>query len=144
MINIKVKNIKQVQDAIAKYGNDAVNAFEDVIFDEATRMAEVAKVKAPIDFGTLQNSINWQKENNLLYNVGTNIPYAPFVEFGTGGKVDIPNGWDDMARPFKGQGIRQVNIEPQPFMYPAYLESKKTFNKGFEKAIKKLNNKFNG
>ena len=143
MIKINLSNTKKVEALFKEYGDKAVDAFEDVIFDEATKMAEVAKLKSPVDNGTLRNSINWEKENNLLYNVGTNIPYAPFMEFGTGGLVDIPNGWEDMALPFKGKGIKQVNISPQPFMYPAYLEGKKTFKKQMKLVIDKLSNKFN-
>ena len=143
MIKLKVKNINKVKDALKQYGEDGVKAFEDVIFSEATRMAEIAKVKAPVDNGTLRNSINWEKENALLYNVGTKIPYAPFMEFGTGGLVNIQKGWESLARPFIGEGKRQVNIEPQPFMYPAYLESKKTFKKQMGIVLKKLNKDFN-
>ena len=143
MVRLEVKNIKNVEAALKKYGNKAVKEFADVVFDEATKLAEVAKIKAPVDFGTLQNSINWQKVNDLDYNVGTKIPYAPFMEFGTGGLVDIPSGWEGMAEPFKGKGIKQVNLTPQPFMYPAYLASKKTYSKQLKLVIEKLNKDFN-
>jgi HK97 gp10 family phage protein len=143
MIRLKVTNIKNVEAALRKYGKDAIDGFEDVIFDEATRMAEVAKLKAPKDFGTLHLSINWAKVNNLHYDVGTEEPYAPFQEFGTGGLVDIPRGWEKMAEPFRGKGIRQVNLEPQPFMYPAYLAGKKTYSKQMKLVIEKLNKDFN-
>lgn len=143
MIRLKVENIKNVEAALKKYGNKAVKEFEDVVFDEATKMAQIAKVKAPVDFGTLQNSINWQKETDLKYNVGTKIPYAPFMEFGTGGLVNIQSGWEEMARKFIGKGVKQINLRPQPFMYPAYLAGKKTFSKQLKLVIKKLNNNFN-
>ena len=143
MIQIKVKNIKNLENAFKKYGDNAVNAFEEVVFDEATKMAQVAKQKSPVDNGTLRNSINWQKEAKLKYNVGTKIPYAPYMEFGTGGLVDIPTGWETMAAQFKGKGIKQVNILPHPFMYPAFLYGKSIFNKDLEDSIKDLNKKFN-
>jgi HK97 gp10 family phage protein len=143
MVRLEVKNIKNVEDALKKYGRKAVKGFAEVVFDEATRLVEVAKLKAPVDFGTLRNSINWEKVDDLDYNVGTKIPYAPFMEFGTGGLVDIPRGWEGMAEPFKGKGIRQVNLNPQPFMYPAYLESKKTYSKQLKLVIEKLNKDFN-
>lgn len=143
MIRLKVTNIKRVEAALKKYGDEAIEGFEEVIFDEATKMTEVAKLEAPVDDGFLQNSINWAKVNNLHYNVGTKIPYAPFQEFGTGGLVDIPKGWEKMAEPFRGKGIRKVNLEPQPFMYPAYLEGKKTYSKQMKLVIRDLNKDFN-
>ena len=143
MIRLKVKNIENVEAALRKYGNKAKKEFADVVFDEATKMAEVAKLKAPKDFGTLHLSINWEKVDDLDYNVGTRMPYAPFQEFGTGGLVNIPLGWEEMAIRFKGKGIRQVNLTPQPFMYPAYLEGKKTFKKQLKLVLKDLNKDFN-
>ena len=143
MVRLEVKNIKNVEDALKKYGNKAVKGFAEATFDEATKLTEIAKLKAPVDNGTLKNSINWEKVDDLDYNVGTKIPYAPFMEFGTGGLVNIPLGWDEMAEPFKGKGVRQVNLRPQPFMYPAYLESKKTYSKQLKLVIEKLNKDFN-
>tara|TARA_Y100001951_G_scaffold34969_1_gene27593 strand:- start:11592 stop:12143 length:552 start_codon:yes stop_codon:yes gene_type:complete len=29
--------------------------------------------------------------------------YAPYVEFGTRGKVDVPQGWDEIAKKYKGK-----------------------------------------
>jgi len=143
MVRLEVTNIKNVEAALKKYGKDAVKEFAEVTFKEATNMAHVAKRKAPVDKSFLINSINWEKVDDLDYNVGTKIPYAPFQEFGTGGLVNIPLGWEEMAAEFKGKGIRQVNINPHPFMYPAYLASKKTFKRGMERALKILNKDFN-
>lgn len=182
MVSIKVKNIKKIQSLLNKYGDDAIVHLEEAIIDEATRVAQIAKVKAPVNNGTLQNSIAWEKETSLSYNVGTNLPYAPYVEFGTGSKVQVPTEFKDMAMKFKGSGgggvpmkgqsfqdgldaitdwckrkgipivqarwiflkILGAGINPQPFMYPAYLEGKKTFKTSINKAIKKLNKKYNG
>jgi len=174
VVRLQVKNIKNVEDALKKYGVEAVKEFEEVIIDEATKMAEIAKVKAPVNDGTLQNSIQWRKETNLKYNVGTNLPYAPYIEFGTGAKVQIPAEFAKMAQRAKGKGkgsfkdglvmikawcrkkgidekfayIIFVNLlnkgmNAQPFMYPAFLEGKRTYKKGMKEAIKRLNKDFN-
>lgn len=37
----------------------------------------------PVDTGRLRQSINVQKIGEGHYRVGTNVNYAPFVEFGT-------------------------------------------------------------
>lgn len=44
-----------------------------------------AKQKCPVDTGTLRNSISHSvDEDNCEGYVGTNMEYAPYVEFGTG------------------------------------------------------------
>ena len=42
-----------------------------------------AKMKTPVDTGTLRNSISHAVKGDDVY-IGTNQPYAPFVEYGTG------------------------------------------------------------
>jgi hypothetical protein len=45
--------------------------------------------------------------------------YSAYVEFGTGGLVDVPTGLEGYAMQFKGKGIRQINLAPRPFFFPA-------------------------
>jgi HK97 gp10 family phage protein len=65
-----------------------------------------AKKNAPVNFGVLRNSIELVEElggGKLIYTVGSKLSYAPYIEFGTGGKVTIPNGYENFARQFKGK-----------------------------------------
>lgn len=48
---------------------------------QAIRTAAV--LAAPVDTGRLRQSIGVQKIGQGHYRVGTNVQYAPFVEFGT-------------------------------------------------------------
>lgn len=43
-----------------------------------------------------------------------------YVEFGTGSEVDVPEGLEDYAMQFKGDGVRQVNLPAQPYLFPAW------------------------
>lgn len=52
----------------------------------AIRVERQAKHLCPVDTGRLRASITWAMESDargLLAIVGTNVVYAPFVEFGT-------------------------------------------------------------
>ena len=54
-----------------------------------------AKIKCPVDNGLLRNSITHYIEDNpneLVGVVGTNVEYAPYVEFGTGIYSSLGNG----------------------------------------------------
>ena len=65
-----------------------------------------AKKNAPVNMGGLRNSIQLTEEiggGKLFYSVGSKLNYAPYIEFGTGGKVTIPSGYDNFASQFKGK-----------------------------------------
>jgi len=53
----------------------------------AQDIVNAAKILAPVDTGRLRASIGWTigtTSSGLFAEVGTNVEYAPFVEFGTG------------------------------------------------------------
>jgi HK97 gp10 family phage protein len=84
-------------------------------------IVRLAKRAAPVDKGTLKQSISAQRSGKTL-NVIAAAHYAPYVEFGTGDDVDL----DDMlrlgiperyARQFKGKTGRKVNLPARPFFF---------------------------
>jgi hypothetical protein len=88
-----------------------------------------AKSFVPVDKGFLKSSI--QKVigyNGLGGSVFTQRLYAPYVEFGTGRKVFSEMGeyyepnsdLKSYAAQFKGRGIRKINREARPYLFPAW------------------------
>ena len=86
-------------------------------------IVRMAKQNAPVDKGTLKQSIKSERKGKTV-EVIAGANYAPYVEFGTGGMVDL----DDMlqlgippsyAAQFKGKGIKEVNLPARPFFYNA-------------------------
>jgi hypothetical protein len=63
--------------------------------------------------------------------------YAPYVEFGTGGMVEIPKGLESEAAQFKGRGIRKVNMKAQPFFFSPFFEEKNNLLKRIQKLLDK-------
>ncbi len=49
-----------------------------------------AQDRCPVDTGTLRRSITYKVADKEAY-IGTNVEYAPFVEFGTGAQ-NVPGG----------------------------------------------------
>lgn len=49
----------------------------------ALKLRNEAVRRCPVDTGRLRQSIGLQKVGEGHYRVGTNVVYAPFVEFGT-------------------------------------------------------------
>ena len=79
---------------------------KDEINASALNIQSGAKRLAPVNFGQLRNSIYLKEqkvEKGVVFTVGAKASYAPYVEFGTGGKVSIPAGFEELASGFKGK-----------------------------------------
>lgn len=103
-------------------------------------IARKAKQSAPVDNGTLKQSIRTELKGKTV-EVIAGAHYAPYVEFGTGGQVKL----DDMlelgipasyAEQFKGKGLRNVNLPARPFFFSSARE-------GLKNLLVRLNNELN-
>jgi len=70
-----------------------------------------AKRRCPVDTGNLRSSITPVVESWAAGYVGTNVQYAPFVEYGT------------------------KHMAAQPYLEPAFIEGKRRAKDIFEKAM---------
>lgn len=94
-----LKKLDALGERIQKDVKNEVNA-------SALNIQSGAKRLAPVNLGQLRNSIYLKEQNvdnGFVFTVGSNASYAPFVEFGTGGKVSIPKGFEELASGFKGK-----------------------------------------
>ena len=175
MVSITVKNIDKIKQAFAKYGEEAVKDFGSITKIKALQIVDEAQILVPRNNSTLADSIKQTEISPLHYNVGTNEPYAPYMEFGTGARVDVPAEFQQLANDAKGKGkgsfkdgleeikewcrkkgisadaaypifvsILNNGLKARPFMYPAFVNARKTYAKDIEHALKKLNKKYNG
>ena len=98
--------------------------------------------KVPVDKGKLKQSVYMAKKGNTA-EVGYNKKYAPYQEFGTGRYIDTKDakalGFSDseIKTLFKGEGKRQVNIQPQPFFFPSVREGLKGLMDRLDEKLKK-------
>ncbi len=144
-VSVNIKGFKELEKSLKEFGKEGQAVALDVTFTTATEIERDAKKAAPKNYGKLAQSIRSIKvENEVKYKVQANEPYAAFVEFGTGTKVSIPDGWSDMAADFRGRGIKQINITPQPYLYPAFQKGSRMLFKDLRNELKRLTDKFNG
>jgi hypothetical protein len=155
-----VKGVNETIKEIRKFGKDAekIIAFETEAI--ARQIEKDAKIKAPVNFGKLQQSISTLKVNPLKYKVTVNELYGAYIEFGTGKKVQVPAEFKDMANSFRGQkmgtfkqgleaikawcrakGIDEKAAYPIDSLYPAWVKGKKDYLNNLIKIINKLNKK---
>lgn len=136
-------NIKGVNTVIAelrRYGKEAEKDIEAVTEQMARKIEGYAKISAPTDLGKLGQSIQAVKYTPTNWKIeagGVLAPYAPFVEFGTGGLVDVPQELQEQAIKFKGKGIKQINLRPRPYLYPAFLRGSAEYVEKLKKVLDK-------
>lgn len=91
------KRLKSIED-------DLTRGVASEIAASALRIEKDAKRNAPVNMGTLRRSIHTVSNlNGLTSSVIVGASYGAYLEFGTGGKVSIPSGYESYAAQFKGQ-----------------------------------------
>lgn len=111
--------VKQNKSFFTDFAKKYKEEYVDILTETIQNIETEATSLAPVDLGILKSSINGEVDG-LNGIVGTPVKYAPFMEFGTGGLVDVPEGLEDYSMKFKGAGIKQVNLFPRPFLIPAF------------------------
>ena len=135
---MEVKGINEVVSNLRKFGKEAEKDIAGVTEMVARNIESYAKSQAPANFGKLGQSIQAKKINEYNWAIeagGVVAPYAPFVEFGTGGLVNVPDELKDQAIKFKGKGIKQVNLRARPYLYPSLLRGRKEYLEKLEKLL---------
>jgi len=125
-----VRGVNNAISQIRRLGREAILQMEAETEAVARGIELQAKNLAPTDLGKLGQSIKAEKVTNLRWKIvagGLIAPYAPFVEFGTGAMVSVPEEWKEIAIKFKGKGIKQVNLPARPYMYPAFKEGQRKY-----------------
>lgn len=138
-------NITKLLKQIDSFGEDANRLAVAITNVTADDIVTDAKTKAPVDLGQLRQSIG-KTTARVGYNksvVFANAPYSAYVEFGTGGTVSIPKGFESIAIQFKGKGIRKINLRPQPFLIPSYLQNIPIYEKRLRTALDREAKKYN-
>jgi HK97 gp10 family phage protein len=137
---MEIKGLNTVLSNLRKYGQEAEKDIEAVTEQVARNIEKYAKQNAPTDLGKLGQSIQAVKDTPLNWAIeagGVLAPYAPFVEFGTGGLVEVPTELQEQAIKFKGQGIKKINLRARPFLYPALLRGRAEYLDKLKKVLSK-------
>jgi len=139
---MKISGLQDTLKALKKFEADGEEAVKANIEASGYIMQNDAMQRVPVDLGQLKNSIRIDFEDNgLTVAMVATAPYAAYQEFGTGGRVSIPKGMEELARQFKGRGLRNINLAPQPFMFPAWDKERKQFVVRLQKELDRLANK---
>lgn len=139
MTKARVLNREALEAKFRELPDHALVHVRLAIAKGAAEVDEAARALAPQRTGKLKRSITHQiREDGLQALVGTNVPYARHVEFGTrpstkGQRMAVGKGTKASRRTHPG-------TEAQPFLFPAYrIMSKRVkgrIRRGLKKAFK--------
>jgi HK97 gp10 family phage protein len=123
-------NVKINQSDLNKLKNklDKMRAFESKTLSNelgktGLEIVRLAKREVRYDNGDLRKSISAETNKTTKSVVIQALAhYAPYVEFGTGGSVNLTDMIElgippSYAAQFKGKGIREVNLPARPFFF---------------------------
>lgn len=132
MAQITIKGTKELQNLLKNVGTAPI---ERTIKKITVEVQGQAKGLAPVDTGTLRNSIRMNYDSNKKEGkVYTNNEYATYVEFGTGirGNGSYPDSNKNLIynQNWKGQVA-------QPYMYPALQHGKSLVTETLKQEIAK-------
>ena len=127
-------------DKITKRINDKSIAIKEEVQGEIESSGQVivrnAKQRAPIDTGYLRQSVAINPIPNGI-ELTVNAKYAPYIEFGTGAAVNIPNELVTYAQQFKGKGLRQTRLPARPFFFNSFFEERPKLLKRIKELLKR-------
>ncbi|MCP4355280.1 MAG: HK97 gp10 family phage protein [Proteobacteria bacterium] len=138
-------NLKGVLKSLQKFGKEADDLIQDTTLAVASEIEADAKRLAPVDMGFLRNQIFTHEVDDYNYEIIAGAPYSAYMEFGTGDVeyLSIPEELRDIAEQYRGKGIRQVNIQAKPFMYPAWIKGRQQYLKDLKDNLNDLTKKYN-
>lgn len=144
MAKSEIKGLQKLLKKFETLDKEIIKNVEGTIEGAAQDIEVDAKVAAPVFNGTsggdLRLGIKAQPiaGKEMSYRVIAKQEYSAFMEFGTGGRVKVPSELKEVAIQFKGKGIREVNIQPRPFLYPAFVKHRKILIKDLKDYLKTL------
>lgn len=144
MFSVEINGLNETLAGFENYKQQADKAIMLAVSDTANAIVKTAKERIyglegsekHIITRTLSRSIMRKKEHErdkFEAVVGTNLEYAPYIEFGTGDVVFQNFDFDADARAvaanYKGAGIRKVNIRGDSFLNYSGVKHRSSFLK---------------
>ena len=151
-MNFEIKNLDKIMAKANKMAVNVDNTVKDSLNKSMATVQGDIKALVPVNTGELRNSIQLkiaeEKDGVITSTVGTNVYYAPYIEYGTGKVGEATNTQ-------KGTNYRQTpwiycdedgtfhyteGQAAQPFMYPGFNQNKGLIKQNLKSDIRKLIN----
>jgi HK97 gp10 family phage protein len=158
-IQVDFSGLRAAINNIDQWHDEKIQAVKDVINESALNIQREAKRRTSpnVDTGRLRASIAIEpaSTDGMSLKVGTNVEYAPYVEWGTGiyaTHPSIPGRRTPWAFPVSAAGRKQYNwpiieingephyvtrgAKPHPFLFPAAEQERPNYYRNMEEALR--------
>jgi len=132
---------REVKRALRRLTDEGRAGVKAVVKKSSMTILREAKKKAPVDLGTLRASLTAKGTDGWLgAEVGTNLEYAPYVEYGTGiyaaGGDGRKTPWMYKVESGKYAGWHRTRgMKPHPYLFPAFEMERPQYNENMRKAL---------
>jgi len=117
-LEFEFTGFEEFAERVAKYKAKVRDEIAQRTVQAGFNIQREARLEVPVDHGVLKNSIkSYFFNRNLSAEIVAEARYAPYVEYGTGSLVDVPQELTESALRFKRGGNR--NMKARPFLWPA-------------------------
>lgn len=131
-------------DEIEDLRDDLTDGIDSGVATTAAQVERSAKQRVPVDTGNLRASLRFRRRAPATYAVGTNVQYAPDVEFGADPHVITPNQAEALrfedanGEPVFAARVEHPGTPAQPFLRPALREHESDLTENIEAEIQRL------
>lgn len=140
---VQIVGKERLRTRATKVRKAVAQGVQDALLRGALLIEGDAKRATPVETGRLRASIAhrlFRDGQAVGYEVGTNVEYAPFVEFGTGRR-----GASSALTASAREGMREeryvhgpsAGMSAQPFLFPAFETRRPDIIKAIEDLVKK-------
>lgn len=136
---MKINGLEDVIKKLKEIETKGDIIIQERVRDVATEIEREAKSNAPFgQTGKLGQGINATPESKDRWRISAKESYSAYVEFGTGARVKVPSGWEELAWKFyvNGKGY----LPAQPYLIPAFTKYSKELVNRLKADYKKLTN----
>jgi HK97 gp10 family phage protein len=137
---MKIRGITSVTARFQRLSKQAELQVKSSVVRNTDQIYAEAVANVPVLDGHLRGSGNTSYSDNQLTGIvafgGNAAPYAPYVEFGTGSGVVIPQGFNAFAMQFYVNG--KGTMKAQPYLIPAFIKYKKVFLNDMKRIAKNI------
>jgi HK97 gp10 family phage protein len=137
---MKIRGITSVTARFKRLSKQAELQTKSSVVRNTDQIYAEAVANVPVLDGYLRGSGNTSYQDGQLTGIvafgGNAAPYAPYVEFGTGSGVVIPQGFNAFAMQFYVNG--KGTMKAQPYLIPAFIKYKKVFLNDMKRIAKNI------
>jgi len=137
-MSIKVMGAKEIIKKLDDMTKKSENELKKTVEKAVLIVEKDAKKNTPALSNRLRSSITHSEVKDGTAQVGTNVKYAPYVEFGTGKFSSKGTGrqtpWVYYSEEL-GRFVWTEGARPQPYLYPALASNYKRIEEMIKKTI---------